>query len=99
KQEPERTMVESGALQQQVPQEVERKPGQNDQDGQTQACPEQARHFVGKSRARVRTFGKAAAHAARGDVWSPRGWLGDVRAKALGAQWVWMVHPIHNIST
>src|SRR6266404_3011805 len=92
-------MVEGVALQQQVPQKVEDKPGQNDQDGETQACPQQTRHFVRKSWARVRTFGKAAAHAARDGVWSSRGWLGDMRAKAIREQRVWIVHPIHNTST
>src|SRR5437879_13767754 len=75
------------------------KPGQNHQERETEACPEQARHFVRKSRARVRTFGKAAAHAARGGVWSPHRWLGDVRAKAIGEQRAWIVHSLHNTST
>ena len=47
--EPERTMVQGGFLQQQVPDKVQGKPGEDDQDGQMQAGPEQARHFVGES--------------------------------------------------
>ena len=53
-------MIESRLLLEQVAQKVEGKSDEDNQDGQAQPDPEQARHFVGESRAR--THGKPAAH-------------------------------------
>ena len=52
-------MVEGRPQQQQLAQKVKGKPDENNQDGQAQSCPKQARHLVGESRAR--THGEAAS--------------------------------------
>ena len=57
--ETRRAMIEGRLLLEQVAQKVEGKTDEDDQDGRAQSSPEQARHFVGESRAR--THGEPAA--------------------------------------
>ena len=80
-------MIKGGPLQQQVSHKVQGEPGEDDQDGQAQPGPEQARNIVGEARARIRAVGKATAQLARRlPPVNARDWFGKGRIVSCEGQ-------------